>query len=128
LPLKRIGFLYLHHSRCPASVTVPQQRWLGRYCLFSVKVPFENGEPQVVVPEYVPLILEVVTFVAVPLMETVQLGKPVTPPCETEIEKVRVEPDSVPETLPVKTVEPDVDFAVIEPETLVPDCDSVHVI
>ena len=54
-------------------------------------------------------------------METVQVGEPVTPPCATATEKVSVDADSVPETLPLKTVEPEGVLAVMEPDTLEPD-------
>jgi hypothetical protein len=40
----------------------------------SLNVPPLNGFPQVLVPEYEATILELVTLVAVPLMEKVQIG------------------------------------------------------
>ncbi len=55
----------------------------------------------VLVPEYVPAIVELLTPLAVPWMLIVHPGKAETPPAGTVIVKLNVVPDSVPVMLPL---------------------------
>ena len=76
----------------------------------------------VLVPEYVPLIVEFETLLAAPITLAEQLGSPTILPTGTNIENVRVEPDNVPEIVPLKTVEPSSVLAMMVPETFAPAC------
>jgi hypothetical protein len=89
-----------------------------------VKLPPEIELPQVLVAEYVPAMVELVTPVAVPENVIVQGGSSVV---VTEIVKVNVVPESVPETVPVSPVTPAVELVDAVPETVDPDCERFRV-
>ena len=71
---------------------------------------------------------ELVTLAADPLTVIVQLGNAETPPGGTVIVNVRVVPDSVPMTFPLKTTVPSGVDAVIVPDTAMPVCVTRQVI
>ncbi|MEQ1911064.1 MAG: hypothetical protein ABMA15_19750 [Vicinamibacterales bacterium] len=60
-----------------------------------------NGAVHVLVPEYVPDTLELLTPVATPGISIVQVGRADTPPAGTLIVKINVVPDSVPAKFPL---------------------------
>jgi len=67
-----------------------------------------------------------VTPWADPVTVMVQLGNAETPPGGTEIVKVNVVPDSVPEMLPLNWTVPAGVDAVIVPVTAEPDWETTH--
>jgi hypothetical protein len=90
-------------------------------------VPLLNGCVHELLPEYVPSIVEG-EVAAVPFVVIVHVGEPDTVPAEMASVHVSVDPDSVPDRLPVdRTVRESVE-TVADPVTLLPVCVNVHVI
>lgn len=85
-----------------------------------------NGPAQLLVPVYVPEIVEPVTPVAVPLIVAVHPGNPDIPPVGTVMRNVNVVPERVPERLPAKATVPRGVVAITGPDTELPDCEIVH--
>jgi len=74
------------------------------------------------------MIVVPVTAVAVPDDVSLQVGSLTTPPGGTDIVKLSVEFESVPETVPTLVTEPvGEDLMLREPEIAVPDCDRTQV-
>jgi hypothetical protein len=97
------------------------------YSFVTVKWPLLNGPVQLFVPEYVPEIIVLVTPVAAPLTIALHPGNPDMPPVGAVIVNVKVVPESVPARLPLNATAPGCVVATTEPETELPDCDTVHV-
>jgi hypothetical protein len=85
-----------------------------------------NGSEQVLVPEYVPEIVLLVTPAADPLMVIVQFGNAETPPTGTAMVNVNVVPLRLPERFPRNWRMPAGVDAVMVPVTAVPVCEMTH--
>jgi hypothetical protein len=98
------------------------------YCFASVNRPSVNGPEQLLVPVYVPEIVELETPVALPSIVALQSANPDIPPAGTVMVNVNDAPLRVPARLPLKMTIPREDLAVTGAVTAAADCDTVHVI
>jgi hypothetical protein len=89
--------------------------------------PSLKAPPQLLVPEYVPVIPDE-DAVADPVRVTVHVDCPDTPPAGTAIENVRLVPVSVPVSVPLNALTLDVVPAATLPATAVPFWVRLHVI
>lgn len=92
----------------------------------SVNCPLLNGAVQLLVPEYVPVMLVLVIAVAEPLMLIAHVGNADTPPAGTTIVKVNAVPLSAPERLPRNWTVPAGVRAAIVPDIVLPICVTTH--
>jgi len=85
-----------------------------------------NAPEQLLVPVYVPAIDEFDTSLPVPSIVALQPGNPGIPPAGTVTVNLSDASERVPVRLPLKTTVPSAVLAVTEPDTEVPDCETVH--
>ena len=87
------------------------------HCFASWNCPPLNGPVHVFVPEYVPVMAELVMFGAEPAIVALQLGNAVIAPTGTAIVKLREVPERLADRFPVNEIPPTTVAAFTVPVT-----------